>query len=437
MVFCSPKSSMNLGFCSHEDDDHEYEVITHCKKNCKHGSTKNIVISFDGTGGEPGWGIQDDKGLYSDVAGLSNCCKMHLLAGGNIGNSENHFDVHDQIALYYSGVGTRGNFRFLKSMLGLGEMKDIYTMAYEDLEKIYNKGDKLYVFGFSRGAATARLFCSYLHNNPINDSVPVVAFLGVFDTVCEEIPVCGGVGVSDSPRVLDVKKVNSGLPDNVLRAMHLISIDDYRGPFTPTLFNEDARVTEIWCPGVHSDIGGGYYHDGLSDLTLHIMKIAAENENMKCRTITEDTCTNDHHTLVDCKAFPHLDEQAFSDFDKDMKIEPDALDKDIHNTMSAMYVAFNFVKGFERRRPRKLRDDRDLEGEPILLLDAAVHRARQWYSSKVPETFGIPEETYTGNKYRPKSLVGVPFKIVNSNTMDVHPEVHDCITNLVDEWETN
>lgn len=453
MVFFSQKSYVNFGFFSHEDCGHEYGVVKKCKENHKNASTKNknIVISFDGTGGEPGWGIQKgDKNLYSGVGGLSNCCKMHLIAGGNIGNSQNHFDVNDQIALYYSGVGTRGNLQVLKSMLGLGEMKDIYTMAYEDLKKVYQKGDRLYIFGFSRGAATARLFCSYLNNNPITDSKTgtEVAFLGVFDTVCESLPVCGGVGVSDSPRVLDVNKSDSGLPQNVKKAMHLVSIDENRAPFTPTLFNKDPRVTEIWCPGIHSDVGGGYYHDGLSDLTLHIMKMAAEEEEMRCRTITEDTCTNDRHTLFDCEEFPHLDgkkafcfnkckkikphdadectedAEAFNEFDNDMKIEPNALDEDIHNEMSAMYVVLNFLKGFEYRRPRKMKDDDDWNGEPILLLDAALERVKHWFPSEVPETFEIPAGSYDGNKYRPKALVDVPFKIFNRHTMEVKSEVY-------------
>ena len=31
------------------------------------------------------------------------------------------------------------------------------------------------------------------------------------------------------------------------------------------------RILEVWFPGVHSDIGGGYWLDGLSDLTLEFM----------------------------------------------------------------------------------------------------------------------------------------------------------------------
>ena len=58
------------------------------------------------------------------------------------------------------------------------------------------------------------------------------------------------------------------LPSNVLRALHLVSLDDKRKAFQPTLMNQDERVTEIWCPGAHSDVGGGYNFDGLSDNAL-------------------------------------------------------------------------------------------------------------------------------------------------------------------------
>lgn len=428
---CTKKTNMNI-FTPHEAHDHDYGVVQSFKSNCKDGS-KNIVISFDGTGGVPGWGVQKDDRLYAELGGLGNCCKMHLLAGGNIGNTHHCFD--DQIPLYYSGVGTRGYTRHLKAAMGLGAMRDIYSMAYEDLVKIHNEGDKLYVFGFSRGAATARLFCSYLFNNPIDGVVPQVEFLGVFDTVCESLAIGGGVGVSDAPRVLDVNGKDGSLPDNVARAVHLISIDDYRGPFTPTLFNHDEkdRVTEVWCPGVHSDIGGGYYHDGLSDLALVYMKMAAEKAGMKCREITEETCRNSHHSIVEPGADPHLDEEAFSNFDKDMKIEPDALDPDIHNTMSTMYYVFNALKFFEHRRPRKLKDDKDWDGEPILLIDGAVERVKNW-DNKIPEDYVFPDKTYSNNKYRPQGLVGVPYKVVSSKDMSVSDTVYECITKEVDEW---
>ena len=71
----------------HEDDGHEYGVVEQFKDK---DGTKNIVISFDGTGGSPGWAVQPKPAevpLYEGKTGLSNICKMHLYAGGNVGNT--------------------------------------------------------------------------------------------------------------------------------------------------------------------------------------------------------------------------------------------------------------------------------------------------------------------------------------------------------------
>ena len=61
----------------------------------------------------------------------------------------------------------------------------------------------------------------------------------------------------------------------IARAVHIVSLDEDRVAFEPTLINRDqanpGRITEVWFPGVHSDIGGGYWHDGLADVGLSYM----------------------------------------------------------------------------------------------------------------------------------------------------------------------
>ncbi len=73
----------------------------------------------------------------------------------------------------------------------------------------------------------------------------------------------------------DVVFENGTLHPNVLSAVHIVSLDEDRVAFEPTLINRDRknenRITEIWFPGVHSDIGGGYWHDGLADVSLTYM----------------------------------------------------------------------------------------------------------------------------------------------------------------------
>ncbi len=99
-----------------------FEVV---EGSCESGKPKNIVISFDGTGGGPHWAIQrkdkcgEDIPLYKNFGGLSNVCKFHLISGGNIGNTKTYFD--DQLSFYYEGVGTRGSAftKLLRQLPGL------------------------------------------------------------------------------------------------------------------------------------------------------------------------------------------------------------------------------------------------------------------------------------------------------------------------------
>ncbi len=68
---------------------------------------------------------------------------------------------------------------------------------------------------------------------------------------------------------------NGTLNERVERAVHLVSVDENRVTFEPTLINKDhhdsERILEVWLPGVHGDIGGGYWFDGLSDVSLQFM----------------------------------------------------------------------------------------------------------------------------------------------------------------------
>ena len=75
------------------------------------------------------------------------------------------------------------------------------------------------------------------------------------------------------------------LGDEVGVARHAIALDERRGPFVPTLWTDkarqplpnDDRVRQLWFPGVHSDVGGGYPETGLSDGALCWMIGEAES----------------------------------------------------------------------------------------------------------------------------------------------------------------
>ena len=53
-----------------------------------------------------------------------------------------------------------------------------------------------------------------------------------------------------------------------------MALDEKRRAFEPTLINSAPHVQEIWFAGAHSDVGGGYYRDGLADICLRLRLVA-------------------------------------------------------------------------------------------------------------------------------------------------------------------
>ena len=105
---------------------------------------KNIILCSDGTGNKGGAGED------------SNVFKLYQAV-----------DIHDhkktQITYYDNGVGTSSN-RYWKSFtaaFGWGFEANVCDL-YEELARNYNPGDRIYLFGFSRGAATIRAFTGFI-----------------------------------------------------------------------------------------------------------------------------------------------------------------------------------------------------------------------------------------------------------------------------------
>jgi hypothetical protein len=125
---------------------------------------------------------------------------------------------------------------------------------------------KLSVFGFSRGAAEAVAFCHFfdqlLSAGRLAGIAASIRFLGVFDVVAS-------VGGSASmARTLPVssslfdghwawaKYVDDPLPDCVENGLHCIAAHELRMNFPVT--RPEGKMQEMYFPGVHSDVGGGY-----------------------------------------------------------------------------------------------------------------------------------------------------------------------------------
>lgn len=222
---------------------------------------KKLIFCFDGTCNHP----KDVDEPFSDIS-ISNILKLHIFLGGKLSsNAEQNANTPNQKSLYYSGIGTRGNWftRLINSAIApvAGEMADILSAAFDDLKRWYQPGDEIFILGFSRGAAIARMFAAKL-------AYPV-KFLGVFDTVAA---TKGSLDLN--PETLPASGIvfeNDKLAPHIEQALHLLSLDEERVWLQPTLFNADERVREVWFAGGHSDIGGGFWFDGLSDICLQFM----------------------------------------------------------------------------------------------------------------------------------------------------------------------
>lgn len=132
-------------------------------------------------------------------------------------------------------------------------------------------GIKLYVYGFSRGAAAARAFVSWLNvllrYQPflkLNDlQLPLsVEYLGLLDTVAS-------VGIADIMPGADGHMAwadgNQELPGGglVKRCLHLAASYEQRLCFPLESIRRESgdypvNSVEVIYPGVHSDLGGGY-----------------------------------------------------------------------------------------------------------------------------------------------------------------------------------
>jgi len=264
--------------------------------------TKNIVLCCDGTASE-------------FVADKTNVVKLYSAL------------VHDpskQIGFYHPGLGTMepvgalSNFtrkmeRVLGRALGYGLENDIRD-AYIFLMRNFTPGDRVFLFGFSRGAYTVRAVASMLRmyglirdgNEPLvsyairmltavnkrsqknsengsnlfrlanefrktfssRDCTPY--FVGVWDTV-------SSIGWIANPLRLPFSANN---PDIEI-GRHAISLDERRAFFPTNLWIPKAdggqsgpkNVKQVWFPGVHSDVGGGYpeAESGLSKIPLQWM----------------------------------------------------------------------------------------------------------------------------------------------------------------------
>lgn len=253
---------------------------------------KNIIICSDGTGNEYG-------------ENNTNVVKAY----------QAFVRDQDQIACYDPGVGTFDVLghtigKKVGYILGLGfgwglgkNIEDQYAYLMDH----YMPGDNVFLFGFSRGAYTARAFagmlfkCGLLERGSTN-LIPYVSKLyntrnnleiakGFKDTYCRECKPYF-IGVWDTVGSLGHVYCRRRFFDATLHettyGYHAVSIDERRKKFPVSLWDENKKkpgqtIEQVWFAGVHSDVGGSYPERGLSDTALHWMLLKAKGAGIRLR----------------------------------------------------------------------------------------------------------------------------------------------------------
>lgn len=251
---------------------------------------KKLIVSFDGT-----WNTPDDD---ADLSGQVETNARRLY--------ESVLITPTQLKWYDQGVGTKWYDHVRGGTFGLGLDKNI-KQGYEFLIENHEEGNEVYVFGFSRGAYTARSLvglirnCGLLkkaHRKRLDAAYEIyrtrdegadsetatffrgefakeirIKFLGVWDTV-------GALGIPlESFRWFNKRRYEfhdtelSGIVEN---AYHAVAVDEHREAYVVTLWNPKAKPQQVmeqrWFLGAHSDVGGGYADRRLSDITLRWMQ---------------------------------------------------------------------------------------------------------------------------------------------------------------------
>jgi uncharacterized protein (DUF2235 family) len=253
---------------------------------------KRLILCFDGT-----WNTADNGGSPTNIVRIARMLPTTDAKGIK------------QIVHYDEGVGTGEKIdKLIGGAFGIG-LDNHVKNGYRFLSQNYEPGDEVYIFGFSRGAFTARSLGGFigacrgvlkreearktelawkyyrtppeernqqeLHNDiqPFVQSI-MIKVMGVFDTV-------GALGIpTDLANLYNRNKYSfhdTTLSPMVDCAFQALAIDEKRASFEPTLWAKPKvqrpgqTVEQVWFAGVHSDVGGGYENSEAADIPLRWM----------------------------------------------------------------------------------------------------------------------------------------------------------------------
>ncbi len=305
---------------------------------------KNIIICSDGTGNTA------IKGRGTNV--------FKMFESVDLNSHRFQPERTPQVAIYDDGVGTESLrlMRILGGAAGYGLSRNVRQL-YKELCRIYDPGDRIFLFGFSRGAFTVRSLSGFIGRcgivdvtrlegpedldalvkrayevyrscyrtwlikkliGPADRSVTAkfrerhcygserIHFLGVWDTVdAVGLPL----RISDlvNKLIYQFKFPDLVLSTAVDRAVHALAIDDERQSFQPLIWDETAplqsgqSIEQVWFSGAHSNVGGGYPKQGMSLVALDWMMHHAEHAGL--RFVPNERAYYSEHANVDDKLY--------------------------------------------------------------------------------------------------------------------------------------
>ena len=266
---------------------------------------KRIILLLDGT-----WNDIDVGACDTNIVRMRELISKHLVrdlataertpttatrrSDGYTASGKEH------IIYYERGVGTGAFDRFRGGAFGDGLSRNI-RHAYKFLSFWYEPGDEIFIYGFSRGAYTARSLVGYLaaagllrrdqlrrgkrgagvallsNAQPMTGCRPSGA---ASPTTCTTAMSCrSSFSESSTPSARwafrlggiarQFNRDENGFHDVELSSitdvnLHAVAIDEHRWPFEAALWRQppfkkyDTKVEQVWFSGAHSDVGGGY-----------------------------------------------------------------------------------------------------------------------------------------------------------------------------------
>lgn len=235
------------------------------------------------------------------------------------------------------------------------------------------------VYGFSRGAAQARVFCNFFYKLCENTAdgytfagVPVrIYFLGIFDTVAA-VGATGGDIINDEivSGHAAWAKGNLAIHPAIERCVHFVASHEVRASFpldsVRYLGKYPANCFEVTYPGVHSDVGGGY-----RPITQGRSALPADGVSYSFSALLP--CIDMYHQAqasgVPLQVFKEMDKSSQRDFKADQKTMEDLnayLNADIiSGPLEEMFKQrMNRYRYYRYRKLTTFADDAAKQGAP-------------------------------------------------------------------------